>query len=110
MKTKKPAAPANIKGFTGLEDVEHLGALTFHVESRTRGLKHQVDLAANNGVGLCGCEDFTYNLGPALKLGATPGTAFQCYHIARALRWMGQKLALMTVEESKKSNADRNPR
>jgi hypothetical protein len=67
----------------GVEQIEG-EVLRFHVQSRSRRVKHMVDLMPFAFNGRCSCEHFEGKLLKKLNDGAIPSEKLRCWHIQQA--------------------------
>lgn len=69
-------------------NVTWLGSDQFHVSSRSRAIKHLVELSGLNGNGECSCEHFQFKLRPEVQAGGFE----QCSHIKAVWAEINSKL------------------
>lgn len=73
--------------------------LRYYVDSRTSQKQHLVDLSEYGGNGRCDCEHFEFKHKKMLeKFGAFPAENLQCWHITRALKFIGQDVVYKVME------------
>lgn len=90
------------------EIIPQSDTLDLLIESQCNpGHFYAVDMGANNGNGLCTCEDYTMRIGPLRDKDVEP-TKPHCKHILRAAEFIGFEFTKQVIKQIKAGKLQRD--
>ena len=85
--------------------------MRYRVQSRTNlSMRYLVDLGEHGKNGWCGCDDFAFHCGPALRANlGKPGKGTRCHHIQVARDWFADTCLEKLKDHLKAETAPSRP-